>query len=124
MTAANGLSMSLVVLDQDGALNAVTEMSLASWVLAGRVPGIGRNPLGKQGPDPRRCRSSFTVGGTRPPGPVAVSPGGIDRAVPDRSRCLGSGQLTAPRQTPTGLRVEPIRVTLNSQEGLHMGNPS
>jgi transposase len=27
-------------------------MSLASWLVAGRIPGVERRPLRKQGPDP------------------------------------------------------------------------
>ena len=37
----------LTVLDQDSTLIAVIEMSLSSWLVAGIVPGIERQPLKK-----------------------------------------------------------------------------
>jgi transposase len=37
----------LAVLDQDSTLIAVIEMSLSSWLVAGIVPGIERQPLKK-----------------------------------------------------------------------------
>ncbi len=40
-----------VVLDQDSTLIAVIEMSKASWLVAGIVPGIERQPLKKLAPD-------------------------------------------------------------------------
>jgi transposase len=46
------LSKSLVVLDQDSTLIAVIELSLSSWLVAGLVPGLRRQPLKKLGPDP------------------------------------------------------------------------
>lgn len=52
MPKPNDLSKSSVALDQDSTLIAVIEMSLASWLICGRIPGINRNPLKKQGPDP------------------------------------------------------------------------
>jgi transposase len=43
----NDLSRSLVAFDQDSTLVAVVELSLKRWVVAGLVPGIGREPLKK-----------------------------------------------------------------------------
>ncbi len=40
-----------VALDQDSTLIAVIEMSEASWLVAGIVPGIERQPLKKLAPD-------------------------------------------------------------------------
>ena len=40
-----------VVLDQDSTLIAVIEMSQESWLVAGIVPGIERQPLKKLAPD-------------------------------------------------------------------------
>lgn len=48
---ANDLSRSLVALDQDSTLIAVIEMSQASWLVAGIVPGIARQPLKKLAAD-------------------------------------------------------------------------
>ena len=49
----NDLSRSLIAFDQDSTLVAVVELSLKSWVVAGLVPGLCRQPLKKQGPDPQ-----------------------------------------------------------------------
>jgi transposase len=48
----NDLSKSLTALDQDSTIVAVVEMSQASWLVAGLVPGIKRNPLKKLLPEP------------------------------------------------------------------------
>jgi transposase len=53
MPQANDLSRSLVPLSQDSTLVAVIEMSQASWLVAGTVPGIERQPLKKLEPDER-----------------------------------------------------------------------
>jgi len=45
------LSRSLVALDQDRTLIAVVELSLATWLVGGVLPGIQREPL-KNPPDP------------------------------------------------------------------------
>jgi transposase len=45
------LSRSLVAFEQDSTLVAVVEMSQSSWVVAGLVPGVARQPLKKQGAD-------------------------------------------------------------------------
>jgi len=47
----NDLSRSLVALDENSTLVAVVELSLRSWLVAGLVPGVARQPLKKQGPD-------------------------------------------------------------------------
>src|SRR5690242_10991590 len=51
MPQPNGLSRSLVALDQESTLIAVIEMSQSSWLVAGIVPGIERHPLKKLDPD-------------------------------------------------------------------------
>ena len=43
----NDLSRSLIALDMDTTLIAVVELSLSSWLVAGIVPGIERQPLKK-----------------------------------------------------------------------------
>jgi hypothetical protein len=43
----NGLSRSLIALDMDTTLIAVVELSLSSWLVAGIVPGVERQPLKK-----------------------------------------------------------------------------
>jgi transposase len=47
MRQLNDLSRSLVTLEQDATLIAVIEMSLSSWLVAGIVPGVERQPLKK-----------------------------------------------------------------------------
>ena len=45
-----GISRSLTPLEQDSTIIAVIEMSQASWLVAGIVPGIERHPLKKLEP--------------------------------------------------------------------------
>ena len=52
MPQANDLSRCLTALDQDSTVIAVIEMSQASWLVAGIVPGIERHPAKKLEPDP------------------------------------------------------------------------
>jgi transposase len=47
MRQLNDLSRSLVTLEQDATLIAVIEMSLSSWLVAGIVPGVERQPVKK-----------------------------------------------------------------------------
>jgi transposase len=51
MSQPNDLSRSLVSLDQDSTLIAVIELSQSSWLIAGTVPGVERQPLKKIVPD-------------------------------------------------------------------------
>jgi transposase len=47
MQKLNDLSRSLTALEPDGTLIAVIEVSLSSWLVAGIVPGVERQPLKK-----------------------------------------------------------------------------
>ena len=47
MPKLNDLSRSLVTLEQDATLIAVIEMGQSSWLVAGIVPGVERQPLKK-----------------------------------------------------------------------------
>ena len=47
MQKLNDLSRSLTALEPGSTLIAVIEMSLSSWLVAGIVPGIERQPLKK-----------------------------------------------------------------------------
>ena len=47
MQKLNDLSQSRIVLKQDNTLITVIEMSLSSWLVAGIVPGVERQPLKK-----------------------------------------------------------------------------
>lgn len=51
MSQSNDLSRCLVSLDQDTTLIAVIELSQSSWLIAGTVPGVERQPLKKIVPD-------------------------------------------------------------------------
>jgi transposase len=51
MSQPNDLSRCLVSLEQDSTLVAVIELSQSSWLIAGTVPGIERQPLKKIVPD-------------------------------------------------------------------------
>jgi transposase len=51
MSKPDGLSKCLTAFDQDSTLVAVVEMSQSSWLVAGVVPGIDRQPLKKLEPD-------------------------------------------------------------------------
>src|SRR6476620_10133542 len=50
----NDLSRSLVALDQNSTIIAVIEMSHSSWLVAGMLPGIERQPRKKLEPSPER----------------------------------------------------------------------
>lgn len=52
MRQFDDLSRSLAVFDQNATLTVVVELSEASWLVAGLVPGVDRQPLKKQDPDP------------------------------------------------------------------------
>jgi len=47
MPQLNDLSRSLVAFDQDSTIIAVVELSQSSWLVAGVLPGIERQPLKK-----------------------------------------------------------------------------
>src|SRR6202051_4630903 len=51
MPHPNDLSRSLVPFEQGGTLVAVIELSQSSWLIAGTIPGIERQPLKKIAPD-------------------------------------------------------------------------
>ena len=52
MTQVDDLSRSVDAFDQDTSLTVVVEMSEASWLVTGMVPGVDRRPLKKLEPDP------------------------------------------------------------------------
>src|SRR5947209_8154341 len=54
MPQPNDLSRSLVALDQNSTIIAVIEMSQSSWLVAGMLPGIERQPRKKPEPSPER----------------------------------------------------------------------
>src|SRR5213076_2706516 len=54
MPQPNDLSRSLVALDQNSTIIAVLELSQSSWLVAGMLPGIERQPRKKLEPSPER----------------------------------------------------------------------
>ena len=54
MPQPNDLSRSLVALDQNSTIITVIEMSQSSWLVAGVLPGIERQPRKKLEPNPER----------------------------------------------------------------------
>jgi transposase len=52
MSQVSDLSRSLAPFDQNTTLTVVVELSEASWLIAGMIPGIERQPVKKQDPDP------------------------------------------------------------------------
>src|SRR4051794_40716103 len=52
MTQVDDLSRCLAAFDQQTTLIVVVEMSAASWLAAAMVPGVARQPVKKQEPDP------------------------------------------------------------------------
>jgi transposase len=54
MPQPNDLGRSLVALDQDSTVIAVVEMSQSSWLVAGVLPGIERQPRKKLEPSAER----------------------------------------------------------------------
>src|SRR5262245_46133962 len=54
MPQPNDLSRSLVALDHNSTIIAVVELSQSSWLVAGMLPGIERQPRKKLDPSPER----------------------------------------------------------------------
>src|SRR5215470_2619398 len=54
MPVETDLSRSLTTLEQDSTLIAVIELSQKSWLVAGLVPGLSRQPLKKLDPVPEK----------------------------------------------------------------------
>ena len=52
MTQVDDLRRSLAAFDQNTSLIVVVELSEASWLIAGLVPGVDSQPLKKLAPDP------------------------------------------------------------------------
>ena len=52
MKQVDALSCSLMAFDQESTAVAVIELSNASWLVAGTLPGVARRPLKKLNPDP------------------------------------------------------------------------
>jgi transposase len=51
MAKVDDLSRSLTALDQEETVVCVVELSRSSWLIAGMIPGVERQPLKKLEPD-------------------------------------------------------------------------
>ena len=71
MPQPNDLSRSLVALDQNSTIIAVVELSQSSWLVAGMLPGIERQPHKKlelhQGDRRRHLTAHFPIPVSRRP---------------------------------------------------------
>ncbi len=117
MPDPNGLSRCPTALEQDTTLIAVIEPSLSSWLVAGIVPGIERQPLKKLEPDPEallrlleRWRGEAARAGppsrawrspSRPAATASGWPAGCGRAA---SRRTSSTRPASPSRASTGGR--------------------
>ena len=63
MTQVDNLSRSVDAFDQNASLTVVVEMSEASWLVTGMVPGVDRRPLKKLEPDPFAAGGALAVRG-------------------------------------------------------------
>src|SRR5258706_14657007 len=75
MPQLNDLSRSLVALDQDSTIIAVVELSQSSWLVAGVLPGIERQPQKKLEPSAERLLGLLIAGAMKRSGPVKRSRG-------------------------------------------------
>ena len=75
MPQPNDLSRSLVALDQNSTIIAVVELSQSSWLVAGMLPGIERQPHKKLEPSPERLLALLHRWRDRRSGPAARSRG-------------------------------------------------
>jgi hypothetical protein len=103
MPQPNDLSRPLVALDQNSTIIAVIEMSQSSWMVAGVLPGIERQPRKKLGAEPRTaaCSARLHPSGRRH---AAVHKAGarsrlLDRTHPSPCRCPRAIPLSLARSS-------------------------
>src|SRR6202011_5695922 len=77
MQKLNDLSRSLAPLEPDGTLIAVIEMSQSSWLVAGIVPGVERQPV-----EEARCRRDRIAKAT-----ASMARGSRESRTQDRTHC-------------------------------------
>lgn len=73
MSRINDLSRSFTAFEQDNTLIVVVEISLSSWLVAGILPGVARQPLKKLVQTKMLYWLSSTAGRTKLPEPAAPS---------------------------------------------------
>src|SRR5580704_8395259 len=104
------LSRSLVALDQNSTIIAVVELSQSSWLVAGVLPGIERQPCKKLDPSPERLLAvlhRWQGGGASC---NTTHAGGLGAA----AECLGR---VAARYSAAGLRHQPDQVDRGGSSG-------
>jgi len=67
MPQPNDLSRSLVSLDQNSTIIVIVELSQSSWLVAGMLPGIERQPRKKLEPRPERLLALLASAGENRP---------------------------------------------------------
>ena len=106
MKQVDDLSRSLGAFDQEAAVIAVIELSNASWLVAGTLPGAARRPLKKLDPDPKeleklllRWRGETEAAGRRPTAKAEEfgQSLGNDRR---HGRCRSRSEVAVTRGTP------------------------
>ena len=95
MPQPNDLSRSLVALDQNSTIMAVVELSQSSWLVAGMLPGIERQPRKKLEPSPERLLAVLLAGGMRWSGLGARSRG---LRLPSKPAATASGWRAGSRR--------------------------
>ena len=100
MPQPNDLSRSLVALDQNSTIIAVIELSQSSWLVAGMLPGVERQPRKKLEPSPERLLACCIAGGMRRSGPAARSPG---LRLPSKPAATASGWRAGLRRVASRL---------------------
>jgi hypothetical protein len=110
MLKFDDLSRSRVVLDENNTLIGVIEMSGSSWLVAGIVPGIERQPLKKLDSEPESCSDYCIAGAKRQPRPEALS--------------RGSPLPSKPAATVSGWRVGCGRTTSKPRSSTRPASPS
>ena len=100
MPQPNDLSRSLVALDQNSTIIAVIEMSQSSWLVAGMLPGIERQPRKKLEPSPERLLALLHRWRMRRSGPGARSRG---LRLPSKPAATASGWRAGLRRVASRL---------------------
>jgi len=122
MPQPNDLSWSLVALDQNNTIIAVIEMSQSSWLVAGMLPGIERQPRKKLEPSPERLLAVLIAGGMRRSGPAALSRGlraqdlcrTVGRAGKEIDTATSAGWIDGKSAAPIAACVDIVRKTVSA----------
>ena len=125
MSQANDLSRSLVPFEQATTLVAVIELSQSSWLIAGTMPGVERQPLKKIVPDGTellRVLHRWRDEATRKVAPLHASP------LPSRRDVTGFGwhdgcPVTGSRRTSSIRTASRSRASTNGPRRIGSTRP-